>query len=232
MAEQKTEESPAQKKKNTRIIVFEGGEGVGKSTAVARLAKDMVSRGFSVLLTGEPGSRYSPLTMEFRKLMLSKEYESQMTLLARELTSQAARSVHLEKVILPALGIYDFVICDRSIYSGLAYAQALGHDIWFLTMLMDRVIPKSISRTKCIIYHDVVYLKTNDVKGCLQRAAAAKQEFAAGDVMEGKPITFHEQVHKNFDDLDHDYGFKTIVVDHKTTDHVYEEILQVLYLTV
>lgn len=59
-----------------KYICFEGSEGVGKTTQVNRLVDYLVSKGFKVLLTKEPGMTHSPLTLELRKLILDAQYES------------------------------------------------------------------------------------------------------------------------------------------------------------
>jgi dTMP kinase len=101
-----------------KYICFEGTEGSGKSTQTQKLVDYLRSKGYKVLQTKEPGTPLSPLTMELRKIMLDSQYESQLTMTARELISQAIRSIHLERVVIPALSEYDYIIQDRGILSG------------------------------------------------------------------------------------------------------------------
>src|SRR5512135_1519125 len=99
--------------RKAKYICFEGTEGSFKTTNAVMLAKYLEGKGYKVLLTKEPGTPLSPLTMELRGIMLDAQYESQMTMVAREFISQAIRSIHIEKIILPALQEYDFIIQDR-----------------------------------------------------------------------------------------------------------------------
>ena len=122
-----------------QYIVFEGTEGVGKTTQTQKLVDYLKVQGFSVFHTKEPGTVHSPLTMQLRGIMLDNQYDDQLTQNARELVSQAIRSIHLEKVIRPAMNKYDFIVQDRGILSGLAYGEACGNDIGWLETLADCV---------------------------------------------------------------------------------------------
>ena len=53
---------------NTRFITFEGMDGAGKSTQIARTADWLRARGHAVLLTREPGG--TPLGESLRALLL------------------------------------------------------------------------------------------------------------------------------------------------------------------
>jgi hypothetical protein len=64
--------------KETFYLCIEGNDGVGKSTQCALLEEDCISQNISYLLTGEPGSKLLPITMELRKLMLDKYYSTKM----------------------------------------------------------------------------------------------------------------------------------------------------------
>jgi dTMP kinase len=122
----------------TKYICIEGTEGVGKTTQTQKLVDHLRNLGYSVLQTKEPGTAHSPLTMELRNIMLNAKYEEQLTRTARELISQAIRSIHVEKVIKPAYGKYDFIVQDRGILSGLAYGEACGNDIGWLESLAQK----------------------------------------------------------------------------------------------
>ncbi len=98
-----------------RYICFEGLEGTGKTTQCALLAEYLRSKGLRVLLTKEPGTPLAPITMDLRGLMLDKQYDEQLTPLARELISQSIRSIHMEKIIYPAIQVHDYIIQDRGL---------------------------------------------------------------------------------------------------------------------
>jgi dTMP kinase len=103
-----------------RFITFEGGEGAGKTTQVARLAERLRAGGIETIITREPGG--TPLGEAIRDLVLgtSPEPVTELLLFA------AARAEHVAKVIRPAVAHGTWVICDRFIDSTRVYQGALG----------------------------------------------------------------------------------------------------------
>jgi len=210
--------------KKARYICLEGGEGVGKSTQTEKLTSYLRERGFSVLQTKEPGTPLSPLTMEMRGIMLDKQYDEEMTVHAREFISQAIRSVHIENIIRPALETHDFIIQDRGILSGLAYGTACGNDESFLERM-------SCMHDKYFysLYDTVLYLQGDVSKG-LDTALSSKQEFAAGDAMEAKGLSFLNEVKQNMDYQSKRFNTSNINVDSKDIETVFSEMLTALDL--
>lgn len=205
-----------------RWICFEGVEGTGKTTQCKKLAEYLINKGYKVLLTKEPGTPHSPLTMKLREIMLSKEFDEELTIPARELISQAIRSIHLEKVVRPAIEAeYDFCIQDRGVLSGLAYGIACGMDIQDLDALTYIAIPHDFLERD--IYNDVILLQ-GDVEKGLAMAKNAKQEFSAGDAIEAKGNEFMHNVARNFEDFADDFLAERINVNGKDIDTVFNEI--------
>jgi len=211
----------------TKYICIEGTEGVGKTTQTQKLVNHLRGFGYSVLQTKEPGTAHSPLTMELRNIMLNAKYEPEMTRAARELISQAIRSIHLEKVIKPAQGEYDFIVQDRGILSGLAYGEACGNDIGFL---IDLIAPITFNAgfDQSVSIYDKVILLTGNVKAGLDRAVSSKQEFEAGDAIEMKGLSFIEQVNTNMTKYSCWFNTTSINVDGKSIRDVLNEITGVL----
>lgn len=106
------------------FITFEGGEGAGKSTQIARLAATLRARsGRGVCVTREPGG--SPRAEALRTALLAgvaKPYGP----FAEALLFSAARLDHLDRLIRPALQRGEIVLCDRFIDSTRAYQGAAG----------------------------------------------------------------------------------------------------------
>jgi len=101
-----------------RFITLEGIEGAGKST-VARFVRDRLrANGVRVLMTREPGG--TPLAERVRQIVLDRGDEH-MTPQAETLLMFAARSVHLDNLIRPALARGDWVVCDRFTDATRAY---------------------------------------------------------------------------------------------------------------
>ena len=97
------------------FIVFEGGEGSGKSTQARRLADRL---GSQALFTFEPGD--SPLGAELRRLVLDSQ-DLDITDRAEALLMAADRAQHVAEVIEPALADGRTVVCDRFAGSSVAY---------------------------------------------------------------------------------------------------------------
>ena len=216
--------------KKAQYICLEGTEGVGKTTQTQLLVDTLKTRGYTVLMTKEPGTPLVPLTMILRGIMLDNQYDSQMTRPAREFISQAIRSVHLEHLIAPNLNKYDFIIQDRGILSGYAYGTGCGNQYGFLQQLSNEVVDSADNNLNIFppsasaIYEKVIYLRGDSKKG-LAKAKAAKQEYAAGDAMELKGDSFMEQVSFNMDFMSESFNTVRIDVDGKSIKEVHNEIL-------
>jgi dTMP kinase len=122
----------------SRFIVFEGGEGAGKSTQVARLAEALRARGEDVVATREPGG--SPGAEAIRNLLVSGE-TARWSPETEALLINAARADHLDCTIRPALAKGQWVICDRFADSTMAYqGYGMGVDRAWLDQLRKRVV--------------------------------------------------------------------------------------------
>jgi len=104
-----------------RFITLEGGEGVGKSTQLRRLAAHVRGLGLEVVETREPGGTAGAEAI--RALLLGGEAD-RWNARAETLLFAAARSDHVERVIRPALTRGAWVLCDRYIDSSRAYQAA------------------------------------------------------------------------------------------------------------
>jgi dTMP kinase len=121
-----------------KFIVFEGGEGAGKSTQVKRLAEALRAEGHAVTTTREPGG--SPGAEAIRKLLVDGDTQ-RWTPVTEALLINAARGDHLERVIRPALARGEWVICDRFADSTMAYqGYGMGLDRAWLEDLRQRVV--------------------------------------------------------------------------------------------
>ena len=121
-----------------RFIVFEGGEGAGKSTQVQRLAEALRARGEDVVTTREPGG--SPGAEAIRALLVTGEAE-RWSPETEALLINAARADHLDRTIRPALAKGQWVICDRFADSTMAYqGYGMGLDRAWLEQLRKRVV--------------------------------------------------------------------------------------------
>jgi dTMP kinase len=104
-----------------RFITLEGGEGVGKSTNLAFVAGLLEAAGHDVQLTREPGG--TPLAERVRELIVSPSGET-ISPMAELLLIFAARALHIEGCIRPALAAGRWVLCDRFTDASYAYQGA------------------------------------------------------------------------------------------------------------
>lgn len=102
------------------FVTFEGGDGTGKSTQIARLAARLKATGHVPIVTREPGG--TSLAEAIRALVLDPERRPAP--MAEALLVEAARADLVERVIRPALGQAAVVLCDRFDDSTIAYQGA------------------------------------------------------------------------------------------------------------
>lgn len=106
-----------------RFIALEGGEGAGKSTQSALLAAALRQQGLACVTTREPGGTAGAEAI--RALLLGTDGDGWHPR-AEALLFAAARSDHVERLIIPALARGEWVICDRFVDSSRAYQGGAG----------------------------------------------------------------------------------------------------------
>lgn len=109
------------------FVSFEGVEGAGKTTQIARLAARLREMGRQdVLTTREPGD--GPLGADLRRLALHPPMGLFVEPRAELLIMMADRAQHVGQVLLPHLDSGGIVLCDRYADSSLAY-QGYGRGL-------------------------------------------------------------------------------------------------------
>lgn len=167
-----------------KLITIEGVEGVGKSTNIEAIAKQIGESGFEVLVTREPGG--TPLGERVREILLDKK-ENKMTPMTELLLMFATRAQHYAEVIVPALEQGIWVISDRFTDSSYAY-QGGGRE------LGDKPVQLLESLVLEDFRPDLVLILDLDVRAGLQRAATV----AEADRFEREQQTFFERVRRVF----------------------------------
>jgi dTMP kinase len=110
-----------------KFITLEGIEGVGKSTNTDFVADLVKAAGHDVVVTREPGG--TPLAERLREIALHHDDEP-VPALAELLIMFAARSLHLENLIKPAIVRGEWVVCDRFTDATYAYqGGGRGQDV-------------------------------------------------------------------------------------------------------
>ena len=181
-----------------RLITFEGIEGCGKSTQIARLERYLRDRGFRVDVTREPGG--TPIAEAIRDVLLDPANNA-MVSMTELLLYEAARAQHLHERILPALERGVMVLCDRYADSTTAY-QGGG---------------RGLSRGMLRTLHDIatngrwpdltIVLDVPVAVGATRRAGTAL------DRIELEASAFHERVRQAFLDIAREEPHRVKIVD-------------------
>ena len=103
------------------FVVFEGGDGVGKSTQTTLLADWAAEQGVPFRITFEPGDTAAGRMI--RQIVLDPA-TGDLDPRAEALLYAADKAHHLHEVVRPALARGELVICDRYVDSMLAYQGA------------------------------------------------------------------------------------------------------------
>jgi dTMP kinase len=166
-----------------RLVVFEGGEGAGKTTQLERLALRLGRHGAQVRMLREPGG--TPIGDEIRALLLRPG--AQIPARTEALLFMASRAALMVEQVRPALDRGEIVLLDRFFLS--TYAYQVG----------GRGLPESEVRDANAfatggIVPDVTVLLTLPVEVGLARAA----QRGAADRMEQAERAFHDRVNAAF----------------------------------
>ena len=169
------------------FVTFEGIEGSGKSTQVARLAEWLAARGCAPVVTREPGG--TPLGRKLRDALLSGAVEDPLT---EAMLMTADRAEHVARVILPALDAGDHVLCDRHADSTIAYQGGGSGVAKDLLETLNRVATRGL-------VPDLTLLYDLDPKVALARMHA--RTGGNTDRFEAESLAFHERVRATYLEL-------------------------------
>lgn len=182
-----------------KFITVEGIEGTGKSTNLEFIAGLIAERGYAVSRTREPGG--TPMAEQIRQLLLEHGQEP-VPPIAELLLFFAARSLHLQNTILPALEAGQWVLCDRFTDASRAY-QGAGRDLGSerVDLLADWVLDG--------FEPDVTLLLDAPAEIGMQRAA----ERGGGDRMDNEELAFYRRVREAYLELAERHPARFVVVD-------------------
>ncbi|MCB1384231.1 MAG: dTMP kinase [Notoacmeibacter sp.] len=173
------------------FITFEGGEGAGKSTQIARLAATLRARGHDVLVSREPGG--SPGAEAVRHVLLSGAAEP-LGAAMEAILFAAARSDHVEQVIRPAVRAGRIVLCDRFMDSSRVYQGVTGDlDPSFMAKLEAVAINGMVP--------DLTLILDLPAETGLERAHARRASAEAADRFEKEGLATHERRRQAFLDI-------------------------------
>lgn len=118
------------------LIAFEGIDGAGKSTQIARLAQALRAAGATVVTTREPTQ--GPWGQRLRDSATTGRLspEDELALFIQD------RTEHVATLIRPALERGDVVLVDRYYYSSMAYQGARGLDPEAIRVANEAIAPR------------------------------------------------------------------------------------------
>jgi dTMP kinase len=179
------------------FIVFEGGDGAGKSTQISGLVGWLKARGEEVVTTREPGG--TAIGERIRDLLLDPS-TTEMGARTEALLYAADRAQHVSEVIRPALESGRIVVSDRFVDSSLAYqgmARGLG---------LEEIYQISEWATGGLLPDVVFYLKLDPEEG-LRRVEGER------DRIESEEDDFHRRVSRAYIELAAKYPHRFVVLD-------------------
>ena len=172
-----------------KFITLEGIEGAGKSTVAKFVADWLTRQGIAVRLTREPGG--TPLAERVRGIVLERGTE-QVAAVTETLLMFAARALHVDNVIAPALRAGQWVVCDRFTDATRAYqGSARGVDATLIDMLARAVHPQ--------LAPDCTLLLDLPVAAGLSRVR--ERGGGSADRFEAETVSFFEKVRAGYLDL-------------------------------
>lgn len=194
------------------FITFEGGDGAGKSTQIQKVRAWFEERGYTVLVTREPGG--TEMGSELRRLVQNGPEDVDPR--TEALLYAADRAYHVATVIRPALEAGTVVLGDRYIDSSVAYqgaARALG---------VDEIRSLSAWATEGLEPRLTFLLD-------LPSEVGARRKDGKRDRLERESGEFHKRVRREYLRIAEENTDRVVVIDAVgTPDEVFSEIRGVL----
>ncbi len=171
------------------FVALEGGDGSGKTGALAHLGQALRDWPGGVLFTREPGGTEEGLAI--RSLLLGRG-EHDWDPWAELLLVAAARAQHVARVIRPALAAGGLVVSDRYVGSTLAYQGAgRGLDAAAIRMVHNHSTGD--------LWPDLTVVLDVDPELALARGMARLAAEASGeDRFESLGLEFQRRVRQSF----------------------------------
>jgi dTMP kinase len=204
-----------------KLIVFEGGEGSGKSTQLQAIEEwlkqsPLLDEFAGVLTTREPGG--TGLGVKIREALLTPDFSVGLIAPTAELLLYAAdRAQHVEYWLEPALEAGFIVLCDRYTDSTIAY-QGDGRGLGLGLICQLNEIATGGLKSDLTIWLDV------EPELGLARAKAAAGQL---DRIEQADLDFHQRVRSGFAALAEANGDRMVRIDAGDAVEVVTEAIKV-----
>jgi dTMP kinase len=192
------------------FIVFEGGEGCGKSTQTRALYRRLSKDGFRAVLTREPGG--TRLGERVRR-HLKRTGETRISPLAELFLIATARAQLVSEIIRPELEKGKTVICDRFTPSTLAY-QGYGRGLNTDALREVNDIATDGMSPDLIVLLDI------PIEDGLGRKKSKER-----DRFESESLAFHARVRRGYLDMAKADPERWLVVDGRLPKKEIEEMI-------
>ena len=163
------------------FITFEGIDGCGKTTQIELLKENLEEKGYTVLLTREPGAK--GLGEKLREILLN--YDGEVSSNCESFLFLADRAQHIDTIIKPAIDKGVIVLCDRHTDSTVAY-QGYGRQLDLEQIYqLNKIATNGITP-------DITFILDIDIDTSLQRIGKGR------DRMENSGREFFERVREGY----------------------------------
>ncbi|MBQ3418729.1 MAG: dTMP kinase [Erysipelotrichaceae bacterium] len=196
------------------FIVLEGPDGSGKSSVSDIVCEKLTEKGYEVVHTREPGG--IEIAEEIRNIILDPKNTS-MDAKTEALLYAASRRQHLVEKVVPAKSQGKIVICERFVYSSLAY-QGYGRGLGFdeILKINDFAIGSD--------YPDMtIYLDINEEVG-LKRIESRTFK----DRLDKESLSFHHLVNEGYREVLRRFKDTKVVDASKSIDCVVDDVLALI----
>ena len=199
------------------FITFEGPEGSGKTTILKLITERLLSDGFPILNTREPGG--TPISEDIRGIILDTK-NTDLDCRAEALLYAASRRQHLVQKIWPALKEGKIVLCDRYLDSSLAY-QGVARGIGIDEILSINMFATENSFPDLTIYFDI------QPEVGLERIK--KNRGREVNRLDLEKINFHQTVRDGFHQVALRYPERFIVINaDREISSIYDEVMGII----
>ena len=209
-----------------RLIVFEGGEGCGKTTQLLRLQLWLQEGSFfahlqeqgyfsHLVVTREPGG--TALGKEIRQLLLHPTTDDMMQSRTELLLYAADRAQHVESFLNPHLEKGALILCDRYTDSTVAY-QGYGRKLDRSLIDQLNAIATGGLQSDLTLWLDVA----------VETGLARAQRRGSIDRMEQADLEFHRRVQQGFTELAQAHPDRIVRIDAAGSETEVAEQIQVI----
>ena len=196
------------------FIVLEGPDGSGKTTVTNIVCEKLIEEGFSIVHTREPGG--IDIAEQIRNIILDPKNIA-MDPRTEALLYAASRRQHLVEKVIPAKEEGKIVICERFVYSSLAY-QGYGRGLGFddILKINDFAIGDA--------YPDLtIYLDIDEEEG-LKRIA----DRSFKDRLDSESLEFHHLVNEGYREVLRRFKDTKVIDASRSVEEVSEEALKLI----